>query len=414
MKLYDVMRKDEEGVLKAREVERYSPHVPLQKQKKSTTRRKLVIIGVAVVFLSVIYVLGNKIVHAKVVITERRIPFLLNRAQLELTNQEKADSGRLSFQTMVVTTTITRELYGSALTNSNTRATGSVVFFNEYSSAKQTIKKGTILTAPNGKKYQTQAQVIVPGFTTVSKKKVAGTSTSVGIVAMDVGDTYNSSGETLSVAGFSKATKTFYARSAAITGGEAGVSHTLTEAEREHAILTLQAQLIERLKRETRAQIPENLITFPELQLPIIDVNSFVFKGGSVRFPASMTGTMVSYLIPRDMLEQAIAAKAISERSYAKVAIPDLNDLTFDMQSAIPTDPKAVPDAITIAVTGSGTVIAKAPIDKIKEGLLGKPRRSFEEALAGIDEIDSARFKLAPFWSPRFPSSWGKIDISTK
>lgn len=409
------MRKDEGELLRRREEEARATHEPLEPRARFVlTRKKLLLIGASVAFLAALYVVGIRFVHAKVIIIERRIPFTLSNAELELTNKAKADSSRLSFQAMVVETTITRQVYGSALTNSNTKATGSVVFFNEWSTGKQTVKKGTTLTAPGGKKYVTQAQVVVPGYTTVNKKKVAGTSPSVNIVAAEVGDSYNSPGATLTVSGWANASKTFYARSTAITGGEAGVVHTLTDAERAEAKETLRAQLIERLKRESRTQIPDDLVTFPELQVPIVDADSFVFKGGTVSFPASMSGSMVSYLIPREMLEQAIAATAISERSYPSVSIPDMADLSFDLRSAVPTDPKTVPDTITLTVSGSGTIIAKVPVDKIKERLLGQPRRSFDERLQDIAEIDTARFRFSPFWSPRFPGRWTRIDVIAK
>jgi len=416
MKLYDVMRKEEGKLLKERERESHEipPPPPESHARFVITRRRLLVIAGSIIFMSILYGLGNQLVRAKITITERRIPFTLLGAALTVSNQESADSGRLSFQSMVVTTTITREVYGSALTTSNTKATGSVVFFNEYSTAKQTVKKGTTLTATNGKKYITQSQVVVPGYTVVDKKKVAGTSPSVDIAAVDTGESYNSTGTTLAVSGWANASKTFYARSATISGGDAGISHTLTDAEREQVIATLQSQLIERLKRETRAQIPADLATFPELQFPLIDTDSFSFKGGTVRFPASMTGTMVSYLIPRQALEQAIAAKALGDRTYPSVSIPDMGDLSIDLRSTVPTDPGVTPDAITIAVSGSGTVITKVPVDKVKERLLGVRRGLFTESLADIPEIESARFSFFPFWSPRFPSAWERINITTR
>lgn len=414
MKLYDVMRKEQTEEFTRREEQKYEPNNPPPSARFVITRKGFILILGSLLFLVILYVLGVNMVRAKVTIVERRIPFTLSNAELELTNQEKAGSERLSFQAMVVNTTITRQLYGSALTNSNTKATGTVVFFNEYSTSKQTVKKGTTLTATNGKKYITGEQTVVPGYTIVNKKRVAGTSPSVSITAIDNGESYNSPGTTLIVNGWSNASKTFYARSSAITGGDIGVSHTLTDSERKQAITTLESQLIERLKRETRAQIPKNFITFPELQFPIVDLNSFVLKGGSVSFPASMSGVMVSYLIPVDLLEQAIASKAISERSYPKVSVPNLGDLTFDLRSAVPTNPKVVPDSIIMTVSGQGTIITKVPVDKIKENLLGIPRRLFEESLAEITEISTAQFNLKPFWSPRFPLKWGRIEIITK
>jgi hypothetical protein len=411
MKLYDVLRKEQEEGQKLvdREQEEYQPMRISDEDRVIFTPKRIVRISIVLVAVIAIYVLGLKLVHAKVIVTERRIPFVLSSASLEFTNQEKADSGRLSFQAMVVTTTITREVYGSAITASNEKATGTVVFFNEYSTKAVTVKKGTTLTATNGKKYTTQAAATVPGYKTVDKKKVAGTSPSIEIAAAAVGESYNNPGTTLTVPGYSS--KSFYARSAAITGGDAGIAHTLTDSEKADAMATLQTQLVERLKRETRTQIPEGFVTFPELQLPIIDLKSFSYKGGSVRFPATMTGTMVTYLIPRGLLEQAVAAKALREKAYAAVVVPDLEALTFDMRTAIPTDPKVVPDAITVSVSGEGTVIAKVPIDKVKERLLGERKRTFSEKLTDIPEIDTARYKVSPFWSPRFPTKWSKIDV---
>ncbi len=415
MKLYDVMRKEEGKELDRRANEIYSPAPsPVSRKGRRHLRKRIVIFGSIAALLVALYIVGISITRAKIIVTERRIPFSLLGADLQFDKQEKADSGRISFQAMVVSTSITREVYGSGLTNSSAKASGSVVFFNEYSAKSQTVKKGTTLTATNGKKYITLAQVTVTGYTLQNKKKSAGTSPSVQIQAIDAGDSYNSAGTTLTVSGYGNATKTFYARSTAISGGEAGISHTLTDTEKEQALAALTAQLIERLKRETRAQIPPEYITFPELQLPIVDINSFVYKGGAVRFPATMKGTMVSYLIPREELENAIAAKALNSTTYPQVAVPDLGDLVFDLKTAIPTDPSIIPDTITVSVSGSGTIIAKVPVDKVKESVRGIRRRGFEDALSGISEIDTARYTLTPLWSHRFPTKWNRINVETR
>ena len=122
MKLYDVIRKEKEtGKELARREERashtYSSETLYDDEPRPRfvlTRKRLVVILASVAFLAVLYSVGVALVHAKITVFERRIPFSLSDARLELTNQDKADEGRLSFQAMVVTTTITREVYGSA------------------------------------------------------------------------------------------------------------------------------------------------------------------------------------------------------------------------------------------------------------------------------------------------------------
>ncbi len=421
MKLYDVIRKEE--LEKKGASAKESPTPEYSSELESAPRhhgprrpfswRSMIVIAGAVIFIALLYVLGMKLVHARVTVTERHIPFSFDRMQLDMEEEKSADAGRLSFQAMVVTTDVTRQIYASGLQQSNTKASGKVVFFNEFSTSARTIKSGTTLTAANGKKYVTQGAVTVPGYTTVSKVKKAGTSAQVTVTAADVGDSYNTDGTSFTVAGYTA--KQLYARSAGpITGGEAGMAHVLSESDREEAILTLQADLAEKLKRETRAAIPSDYITFPNLQFISIDRDSLTIKGSAIKFPASIKGTMVSYLIRRDLLESAIASKVVSDHTYPEVSIPALGDIEVEPVSAIPTDPTKVPDTLTISLSGTGTLITNVSTQKVAQALLGIPRRSFTTGLSGVAEIEEARYTLYPFWAPFFPSIEGRITVVVK
>jgi uncharacterized protein YlzI (FlbEa/FlbD family) len=413
MKLYDVIRKEQlaEGVPEKSEPEVHRTPHPFHEMHVSWKR--IGIIAAAVAFIAVLYLLGIRFVHAKVVIVERQVPFSLAHTELELVHEKDASAGRLAFQTMVVTTEITREIFGSETIASTTKAKGKAVFFNEYSKTSQTVKSGTTITASNGKKYVTQQTVAVPGYTMNGKIKNPGTSIQVVISAADTGPTYNSEGTSFTVSGWSGTkAKQFYARSAGpISGGEAGARHTVSDADRPQVVATLQAQLIERLKRETRAQIPENLVTFPDMQFVSIDTDSFVLGGDSIKFPAKVKGTMISYLISRDLLETAIAKVTMSDHRYNDVSIPALGDIAVEPVSAIPTSTTNIPDAITVAITGQGTIITKAPLIEVQEALIGISRTNFSQALSDIPEIGSAKYSLIPFWAPLFPRQPKDITV---
>lgn len=415
MKLYDVIRKEgiERGTpLKEISKDDLNPHHDHHRDShKPTNIRRFIIIGLALLFLVILYITGMKVARAKVVITERHIPFSLEGVEFELVHEENATGERLAFQTMIVTTEVARQVYGSEIQPSSSSAKGKVVFFNEYSTKAQTVKSGTTVTGTNGKTYKTQAAVTVPGYTTKNKVKTAGTSTSVAVVATGVGESYNTTGTTFKVAGWSNA-KTFYAQSAgAIVGGESGASHTVSEAEKPDIIATLQAQLIERLKRETRSQIPEQLIAFPDLQVTTIESDSITLRGDSIKFPARIAGTMVSYLIPRKLLETAIAQEALSGHTYATVSIPALGDIVVEPLTALPTDAKNVPETIKIKVSGKGTIITKAPVEHIREALIGSPKRDFARILQGVPEVDTAQYHFYPFWALFFPTKDGRITV---
>ncbi len=416
MKLYDVIRKEQsERGTPLPDVDAALVHPAKTHQlrvRQPLGWRRIVVVGAAILFLTLLYTLGMKFVHAKVVIDERRIPFTLNGAEFELVHEEDATQGRLAFQTMIVPSEVSRQVYGAIVTSNTASAKGSVVFFNEYSTKAQTIKKGTVLTSKEGKKYTTQLATTVSGYTTKNGKKTPGTSPAVSIVATGTGPSYNNSGTTFSVSGWSK---TLYAQSSGtITGGDTGAAHTVAEADKPDIIATLQAQLIERLKRETRAQIPERLITFPDLQVVAIDSNSVQLSGTTIKFPASMKGSMATYLIDRHLLEKAIAQEVLYDQTYTDVTIPSLADITVETVTALPTDPAHIPDVIKIKISGQGTIIAKAPVLQIRESLLGVPKRNFSDILSKVPEVDTVQHHLYPFWAPLFPSIEDRITVEVR
>lgn len=411
MKLYDVIKKErtnEESIEPS--VHTFIPTEPTHKKK-----RHLVFFAIVLAGLVVLYIAGLHLNRTTIFIKERTIPFSLEKTIIELPHETESDSERLSFQTMTVTTDIKREIFGSELTEVTGKAKGTAVFFNEYSKTSQTIKTGTSLTGSNGKKYITQQSVTIAGYTIDSKKKkVPGTSSSVAVIAVETGSASNSDGLSFSITSFSGTKKTqLYARSAgAFKGGEAGMRHTVSDAERPALMESLKTQLTERLKRETRTQIPEQLITYPDLQFVSIDADSLKLEGEGVKFTAQIKGTMVSYLVSRKLFESAIAKEVLSDKEFTAVSIPGLASLSVTPESAIPANPTTLQDTISIRLSGSGTIITKAPISKIQESLVGAKRRSFDSIMSTFPEIAGARFHLFPFWSPFFPKQDKYIKVN--
>jgi len=420
MKLYDVIRKDykDKGIADPEPLPVYKKPIPPRRANNGNSTgprsswKKIMVIAGALIFIALLYLVGVLFVHADVVITQRQIPFSLQNTQIDLANQTTAVPGTLSFQTMVVTDSVSREVFGSAMTTSTTKAAGKAVIFNQYSKSSETVRSGTTLTGANGESYITQSTVSVPGYTGSGSAKTAG-SASVSIVAAAAGPAYNSDGTTFTISGWSGSNaKVFFASSAgSITGGQNGAMNTLSAGDQQQTLATLQADLTEKLSRETSGQIPDNLITFPSLQFLTINSSDTVLSGSNIQFPATLEGTMVSYLLPRDLFEQAIASKAITDQIYPNVSIPDFGGLQIEPVSDIPTDPSDTPASITISVSGQGTIITQVSADAIQRALIGISAGSFNSALSGIPEIDTAQFTLYPFWAPYFPYKASRINV---
>jgi hypothetical protein len=262
MKLYDVIRREEHPEEKVLQ-ETFVLTEPIHKKRRNI----FFLIGV-LIFFSAIYVIGIYNVRATVTLEERSIPFVLDKTTVDLDHETTSGGERLSFQTMTVSTEINRDMLGSELKDVTGKSKGSIVIFNEYDKKPFTIKSGAKVITTAGKSYLTQENILVPGYTLDGKKRKPGTSSAVNVVAVDTGPSSNSEGDSLIISNFTGLKrKQIYARSIGpFKGGESGMRHTVSEADRPQIVETLKTQLSERLRRETRAQIPGQLVTYPDLQ----------------------------------------------------------------------------------------------------------------------------------------------------
>lgn len=445
MKLYDVISKEQKeqrsqkkplSAAKERAVqppEERRPTYDIDEPIKKTTHvvhdwkyrtvRLLIVAGILGV-VTALYVVGLQLVRAHVSITQRRIPFDLQATTIDIPNESVVGGSKLAFQVLTVPATVSMKVYATELAQTTSKAQGTVTIVNEYSTTAQAIPAGTTLTAKTKKKYTTNRAVVVPGFTTVNKKKVAGT-VSVPVTAVAAGTDSAVTSTTFTVAGFETTkTKTLYARSAgAITGGGQSTKHTLSDTDRAMYTDTLRRKLENKLAQQTSAVIAEansanedhpekKLITYPSLQTITIDPAGMVLQGDSLSFEASVKGVMVSYLLPEQFLEQKIASYVLSDKTITSVSIPGITAMKIDPIGVLPVDPARLPGQIALAVSGQETIITTVSEQQIKDLLVGSSRKGFDEKIRSIPNIQSARFELYPFWASFFPTKTTSIGVT--
>ena len=96
MKLYDVIRKD--TLKKGAHEEEMEPRVFVPTEHPRKKRKRILFFGLILAGIVVLYIVGVYINRATIFITERTIPFMLDRTVIELPHETKSDSGRLSFK----------------------------------------------------------------------------------------------------------------------------------------------------------------------------------------------------------------------------------------------------------------------------------------------------------------------------
>ncbi|HSE56913.1 MAG TPA: hypothetical protein VLB02_02415, partial [Candidatus Paceibacterota bacterium] len=262
----------------------------------------------------------------------------------------------------------------------------------------------------------------VPGFKTVEGKRVAGVSPATVVTATAAGSDYNSKGTDFAVSGYTTGDKAkkFYGRSSGpLAGGVSGNMHTVSEASRVEITGVLQQLLAEKLKRQARAQLPEGFITFPDFQYMLYNSASLTLQSPTIKFPAALSGTLVTYLFPREPLARAIAELAVENGSGGAATgitytVPDVADLTISQGLALAISTEEIPKELTLQVTGEGTMRAALDQNALKEALVGEPTKNFETLMAAFPGIAEARFSRFPFWTPYFPNNPEKIKLIIK
>ncbi len=421
LKLYDEIIKERGGVIEKHDpASEHSFHLA---PKKRARWKLLLYLFCVVLLLGGLFAYGVFRASAVVTIDMRKVPFVLEKTLLTVPHEKLATKESLHFQAMITDDKVSREVFGDRLTEVHTKATGKAVFVNEYSSKPVTLKKGTTLTgAENNKKYTLNDAVTVPGFKTVEGKRVAGTSPAIGFTASVVGKEYNSEGTDLAVAGYTTGDKAkkFYGKSSGpITGGQSGTVHTVSEAGKIEITSVLQQLLAEKLKRQARAQTPEGFITFPDFQFMLYDTATLTLQSDAIKFPASLSGTLVTYLFPEAPLAAAIAAKAVENGSGGAATgiaytIPELSGLTLSQGLALSINTEEIPSELTLRVSGESIMRAELDRQVIQDSLVGKPVAQFEKIMEAFPGIAEARFTRFPFWAPYFPNNPERIKLIIK
>jgi len=156
-----------------------------------------------------------------------------------------------------------------------------------------------------------------------------------------------------------------YARSVgAFEGGDAGIHHTVSDAERPQILETLKTQLIERLRRETSSPNPRRT---PYLSRPPIHLYRYQQhspRRGRYKVPSTYQRHHGLIPSPSRLIWDRISKEALSDHSYTSVSIPNLADLSVTAINGIPADPAVHARQYIIEISGNGSIITEVTPEK--------------------------------------------------
>ncbi|QQR76488.1 hypothetical protein IPJ63_03255 [Candidatus Nomurabacteria bacterium] len=322
----------------------------------------------------------------------------------------------LPFQLMAISASekVSNPSTGSKVASS--KATGTVVLFNEYSTTPQNLLINTRLEAPNGKIYYTDKAVSIPGYKKTGTTITPG-SVDVKVTAAEAGEEYNSPLTDFTIIGFKtnadKYAKMYGRSRTEISGGATGNMYTVSAEEASASYAKARETLNQTLMTQARTELPEGFVLFDNALFISIDEDSPITESKETEITQVATGTAQAFIFKRSDLHEVIARKFIQDYDGDLVHIPELDSLVFELRNKDTIVPATVED-ITINLTGSANIIWDVNTEEIISSLVGKRKKDFQSIMSINPNIQSAEVVIKPFWERKFPTKPESIEVLVK
>jgi hypothetical protein len=349
---------------------------------------------------------------AKVTVVPKQQPVFIEAQFESFRNDTTIPSGELSHEIMTIDAEATQTVPATTEEEAADRASGTIIVYNNFSSASQRLITNTRFETPDGLIYRIGEPVVVPGQRTVEGKTVPG-SIEATVYADEPGESYNINLTDFTIPGFKGSPRYdgFYARSMTpMTGGFIGTRLAVDETTLAQARKTIEGSLREELLAKAFSQKPEgfylfeNGITIAYTQLPNEDAaNSVTIKE---------KGALSGILFSKEDFDARVAKNTvagIAEEDW--VTLVNTEGLSFSLLGDETAPAQA--ERISFLISGNAHVVWQFDAEKLVSDLAGRSKEALQTVLSGYPSIEEAQVVLRPFWKQTFPEDPEKIDIVT-
>ncbi len=323
----------------------------------------------------------------------------------------KEGVGDVHFQTVTLAKDGKLTIPASGEQYVESKASGTIIIYNKYSTATQKLVANTRFETSDGKIFRIADAVTVPGYTKSGTTITPG-SIEAKVVADSVGPEYNIPLSDFTIPGFKGDPRFegFYARSkTAMAGGFKGNQKKVDPASAATAREKIRAELKTALVAEVEKSIPAGYV-MPNDAYVIEYTSQPDTTTTENSAQLSEHAIIKGLLFKRAELAQQIAIKTNTQPDSIG-DISGINSLVFTTKNASTTlDVSA--DSITFNLKGSVGLISAVNTDGLKKELSGKPRKSLNAILANYPAISKAEVVMKPFWQKDFPTDPNLITVT--
>lgn len=288
------------------------------------------------------------------------------------------------------------------------KASGSIVVYNDYSTSPVTLVKNTRFETPDGLVFRVPAQVAVPG-----KKGTTPGEIKITVVADQTGEKYNVGPTAKFTLPGLKSTPAMYSgvyakSSAAMSGGSSGVSGPAVESATEAAaIASLNASL--------RSKALESIRDAGDGMLALTDLMDIAYtRSPNTAEAGSQARIHETAHVRVPVIASAELGRAVGIAVSADAANSDITITPGEGFVATLTGP--APDLgsapLQFTLTGQATLVWNIDTQALTQALAGRDEGAFQTVIEGFTGIQEAHARIQPFWKSTFPTDPSKIQVT--
>lgn len=323
--------------------------------------------------------------------------------------REGEGSGVLSYQLMTHTKGVSQKVEAQGEEQVDEPASGTIIIYNDFSTAEQRLIKNTRFENPQGLIYRVADSVTVPGQKTENGKTVPGSVEAV-VYADKPGAEYNSALTDFKIPGFKGDPRyeKFYARSKTpLAGGFSGMRPAVEPSTLASATENLKEKAAAQVREEASSQRPEGFYLFEDLTFVVFEPAVTSVEDGDVTL--TQNATLYAMLFNEEGFARFIAAQTVAGYDDEPVKLADISTMKMTLDG----EPDRPWDAEKVSVNASGTahLIWTFVEEDLKKDLVGRDKEALPTILSGYPSIEEAEVVLRPFWRQSFPKDQSEISV---
>lgn len=388
---------------------------PQMKDRQRFIGKPLLLLFIFVLFVSGLYFIGNYKHKTDIVLTQKVQK--MNFDNQNFLASKNKDNNSIEFELMIISDKKFKKVILTEPKEVSIKAYGSITLLNEFSTAPQKLLPGTFISDNEGKTYQINKAVVIPGYTKEDNQIIPG-QVIVEIISFLPGDSYNGSPldfHIISFKGTNKYNKIYGKLKNPLIGGASGLYYSLNDIDKANLENIANTSLRDDLMNQVKVLFPDEYILYPNLSnFSYKNNDNFISK--TPESEIEIEGYLSVVLLKKDNLMHNLIKFSLPELSKDEIKEINIHDLEKLSINFMNNDQVILKDTISIPlkINGDINLIWNPNIEILKSKLLGIHENEVLDILRQDKGIASASVKIFPPWRKYLPNDLSKINIKFK